>query len=206
MINRKYNSNTLLKKAHLTFPDNMPDGYKSYPYIFGKLFQLLLEVPMRCKLLDIGCNSGELSLMFKERNLCDVTAVDISENLVKLAIGKGIDVVCADAEKLPFANNTFDCVFLSEVIEHTFTPDKILKEAYRVLKKGGKIVGATIDEELLISKHQLTWDDERLHARPYGLNSMFMLVSKYFHKVKVYRNRCSDNVISLIFTGYKNVH
>jgi SAM-dependent methyltransferase len=202
-VNRKYLSNAELKEAHLNFPDNMPKGYRAYCNIYGKLFALLLEVPMNCRLLDVGCNSGELALMFKERNLCHVTAIDISPELVAKAQSKGIDVLCADAEKLPFKNGTFDCVHLSEVIEHSYAPDKILKEIRRVLKPGGLLVGSTVDEETLNANGALPWDDDRLHAYSYGLDSIHALISKRFQKVHTYRSICPQSVISIMFRGQK---
>ncbi len=53
----------------------------------------------------------------------------------------GIDIVF-DAEKTwPFANGRFDCVLFINLMEHLFDYHTALREAHRVLKPGGKIVG-----------------------------------------------------------------
>jgi len=52
------------------------------------------------------------------------------------------DFLC-DIKKIPVADNTFDGVILSEVIEHLSEPILVLEEAFRVLKKGGKLLIVT---------------------------------------------------------------
>jgi SAM-dependent methyltransferase len=41
---------------------------------------------------------------------------------------------------LPFENDYFDTVYLGEIIEHVWEPQKLLQEVYRVLKKGGVVI------------------------------------------------------------------
>lgn len=47
------------------------------------------------------------------------------------------DYLC-DANKIPTGNEYFDCIIISELLEHVENPEKILIEAFRVLKKDGK--------------------------------------------------------------------
>jgi len=64
----------------------------------------------------------------------------IYPNTINLDIGNfpNVDVV-ADGKKLPFKNNVFDVILIESVLEHIDEPELIIKEAYRVLKKKGKI-------------------------------------------------------------------
>jgi len=61
-------------------------------------------------------------------------------NTINLDIGnfENVDVV-ADGKNLPFKNNSFDLVLIESVLEHVNEPEKVIKEAYRVLKKSGKV-------------------------------------------------------------------
>ncbi|KKU86472.1 MAG: hypothetical protein A2667_03365 [Candidatus Wildermuthbacteria bacterium RIFCSPHIGHO2_01_FULL_47_27] len=94
------------------------------------------------RLLDIGCGTGALTVEFGGHVLY---GVDISEESVKIAQGRGIDAIALDIdeEKLPFEDNFFDIIFCGEVVEHIFDPDHLLDEIYRVLKPGGIAVITT---------------------------------------------------------------
>jgi len=46
----------------------------------------------------------------------------------------------ADAHQLPFKENQFETIFCSQVLEHTYDPEKVLKEISRVLKKEGRVI------------------------------------------------------------------
>ena len=59
-------------------------------------------------------------------------------NLINLDLfpGENVDVV-ADAENMPFDNDTFDLVVCQAVLEHVQNPQNIINEIHRVLKKHG---------------------------------------------------------------------
>ena len=97
------------------------------------------------KILDIGCGTGNLSLELAKLG-AEVTGVDISEAMLVKAREKAkkenldIEFYCADVHNLPFDDETFDAVVSLSALE--FVPDlsEALKEAYRVLKPGGRLV------------------------------------------------------------------
>lgn len=93
------------------------------------------------KVLDIGCGPGWLVRNYAE-NGAEITAVDISNSAVDLTKKmleiyqlKG-NIIKANAEELPFENNTFDFISSSGVLHHTPDMQKAINEAYRVLKPG----------------------------------------------------------------------
>ena len=65
-----------------------------------------------------------------------VTSLDISkENVLKakeLLPNKIHTQIISDSFKLPFLNNTFDCVIASEIIEHVYDPKLFVEELFRV--------------------------------------------------------------------------
>jgi SAM-dependent methyltransferase len=87
------------------------------------------------KLMDFGCGSKPY------RSLIDVEeyiGVDF-KNEGHPHDNEQIDVYY-DGKSLPFDNEQFDSVLCSEVFEHIFNLDEVLKEINRVMKKGGKIL------------------------------------------------------------------
>ena len=92
-------------------------------------------------ILDIGCGSGRFIDVIRMR--CDnpIIGIDYS-NSVEIAYtnfltDKKICIVQADALNLPFRSGTFQGSFSIGVLHHTPDPEKGVKEAFRVINKGG---------------------------------------------------------------------
>jgi len=97
------------------------------------------------KVLEIGIGVGTDSLQYA-KNGSKVYGIDLTENAVRLTRKhfklnglKGTFNV-GDAENLDFDDNFFDLIFSFGVLHHTPNPDVALKEIFRVLKPGGKII------------------------------------------------------------------
>lgn len=87
------------------------------------------------KLLDFGCGSKPYQSLFI---VDEYVGVDF-ENEGHSHQNEQIDIFY-DGKKLPFTNNYFDAVLCSEVVEHVFNLDEVLKELNRVLKNQGKLL------------------------------------------------------------------
>ncbi|MHB8160077.1 MAG: class I SAM-dependent methyltransferase [Thermoleophilia bacterium] len=105
---------------------------------FSHLGSFLAEPPL-CRgrrLLDIGCGMGEY---IQFANSCGwfASGVEIDEKAVKLGQNAGLDILQGNAEHLPVDSNSFDVVRMWHVLEHAYSPTKVLSEIYRVLSPGG---------------------------------------------------------------------
>lgn len=94
-------------------------------------------------ILDIGCGRGLLLKKLHERapDLA-LTGIDISEKLCEIS-KKNVPtatIIRGDAEALPFPDESFDFIFMTEVLEHMLDYDKAVSELCRVLKLGGSCV------------------------------------------------------------------
>lgn len=106
--------------------------------------EFLADFDLQGKLvLDAGCGAGHGTKRLVERG-ANVVSFDLGFNMVNVTRQKypcfpSVGSVMA----LPFATNTFDIVFSTEVIEHTPTPLNALQEMVRVLKPDGHLVLST---------------------------------------------------------------
>jgi len=109
---------------------------------------ILNQVISRLKLhqpimVDLGCGNGnQTSDIMKLVSAKEVYGIDINQINLAEAEKKGVTGIRSDlsTDKLPFEDNYFDLVILSEVIEHLLNPDNVLKESYRVLKSNGYFI------------------------------------------------------------------
>ena len=93
------------------------------------------------RVLDVGCGNCWTTQLFNSAKV-EHFGIDISDHALKQAKEKGVIAKKVDlnTDPLPFEDNSFDLVLCSDLIEHTLYPENILKEARRVLKKGGSVI------------------------------------------------------------------
>ena len=123
------------------------DRFSRYMEGGARDFYGRLQVAPGCRLLDVGCGSGQLALIAAKNGL-EVTGVDIATNLVERARARAqaeglvIRFEEADAESLPFEDASFDVV--ATLIGAMFAPrpDLVAMELLRVCKPGGIIAMA----------------------------------------------------------------
>lgn len=87
-------------------------------------------------LLEVGCGSGA-ALQSMQQKGWKVTGLDFDEGAVSNARNKGLDVRQGQLSSQGFADESFDAVVMSHVIEHVPSPVELLAECRRILKKGG---------------------------------------------------------------------
>jgi SAM-dependent methyltransferase len=93
--------------------------------------------------LEIGCGVGVDTARFARAG-ANVTAIDLTDAAVSLARGllelEHLDgtAIVADAEHLPFADESFDLVYSWGVLHHTPDTGRALEEVRRVLRPGGE--------------------------------------------------------------------
>ena len=110
-------------------------------------------------LIDVASGTGDIAKIFslKTKNLSTVTCVEPNEDMFnkgknKLVNLKNIKWIKSRAEKLPVEDNMYDYYSISYGIRNVSDINSTLKEAYRVLKPGGRFMClefSKIDNELL---------------------------------------------------------
>ncbi len=99
--------------------------------------------------LELGCGTGFFLLNLMQGGIATKGSVtDLSPGMVKVALrnaenlGLDVDGGVADAEAIPYEDNTFDLVVGHAVLHHLPDVEKSLREVLRVLKPGGRYVFA----------------------------------------------------------------
>lgn len=102
-----------------------------------------LQYPMnKVSYLDIGAGSGDLLKLLTSKIATISHACDYHTERFKID-GVPIENVNLNTDNLPYSDNSFDLVTCSEVIEHVENYRQVLREAKRVLKKGGLLILTT---------------------------------------------------------------
>jgi demethylmenaquinone methyltransferase/2-methoxy-6-polyprenyl-1,4-benzoquinol methylase len=101
------------------------------------------------KVLDIAGGTGDLAIKFRKKVgdsgkviLSDINGSMLEEGRKNL-INHGVidvDFIQANAESLPFEDNTFDCVSIAFGLRNVTHKNIALKQMHRVLKKGGSLM------------------------------------------------------------------
>ena len=102
------------------------------------------------RILEVGAGSGRDSIELARQGAI-VTVIDyVPSSLTVVAknaaqAGVPIQLVCGDGTRMPFPDDTFDCVLCCEVVEHVPRDPSPIAELVRVLRPGGRLVLSTPD-------------------------------------------------------------
>ncbi len=145
--------------------------------------------------LELGCGSG----LFTEPVVglvSHVTATDMSDEMldqarIKFAGNDCVTILKEDCCKTSFDDETFDAVFLANVIHLVSDPDSVLEESHRLLKHGGRLVvvdftsyGLTSQErKIMIDRYFERWGRPQRTNKALSPETMRSMVEKAGFKV-----------------------
>jgi SAM-dependent methyltransferase len=99
-------------------------------------------------LLDVGCALGGFLDYLQGKGYTNLAGVERTAAYVKEARRKNcLTIEPGDAEALPFREGTFSAIVVEQVLEHLVSPARALREARRVLRKGGFLCVGVPDAE-----------------------------------------------------------
>jgi tocopherol O-methyltransferase len=136
-------------------------------------------------ILDVGCGIGGSSLYLAEKFNAHATGITLSpvqaqrgrERALKANLGDRSKFLVANAQEMPFADNSFDLVWSLESGEHMPDKTQFLQECYRVLAPGGTLI-------------MVTWCHRPTEQSP-------LTASEQSQLQEIYRVYCLPYVISL---------
>ena len=160
--------------------------FTDYPSLLVRHLISRYNIRRGSVILDLGCGRGETLKAFCDEGMTGygIDQADTAKKLCPSAIVRTGDI----ESKLPFADNSFDVVFSKSVLEHFYFPEKILEEAYRIIKPQGLIITMTPDWAYNI----ICFHEDFTHRTPFTLHSI-----NEIHQISGFKNIQSERFIQL---------
>lgn len=92
------------------------------------------HVPDGARVLDIGCGDGTLMAALRDGKGVDARGIELDRANVAAAVGKGLSVIQGDADTdlVEYPADSFDYALLSQTLQTTRAPDRVLAELLRI--------------------------------------------------------------------------
>lgn len=155
------------------------------------------NLPKGRHVLDAGCGLSAWTNTALRKKY-KISGVDGEPDAIEVCnqIYKGEDYKVGNLYELDFKNETYDAVVMREVIEHFITPQKAVKEVYRILKPGGIYILTTPNyDSLLTHLIENTYNRffggpckpyrDDVHPSKFKLDLLRELLDKYFEVEKL---------------------
>jgi ubiquinone/menaquinone biosynthesis C-methylase UbiE len=117
-------------------------------YIDEFFIRHVSSIPDNSLVLDLGGNK------INKRGQFNINKLKFSVVYANLSVEKRPDVL-ADGVNLPFRENVFNAIICSELLEHVYSPESVLREVLRVLKPQGVLL---ITVPFLVQHHADPYD------------------------------------------------
>jgi SAM-dependent methyltransferase len=128
-----------------------------------------------CRVLDVGCATGDLLLAIREAGNAHVVGVEVGEAAARIARQRGLDVREAELEAVAFPDDMFDTVILSHTLEHVPDPLLTLREVRRILRPGGALIlwlpNVESTEARVLGQRWIGYDPPR-HLTTFGVSTL----------------------------------
>lgn len=168
-------------------------GYTNEESQDAKQILKLVQSSKKKEVLEIGCGLGVLLAKIPAKKKI---GTEINDFAVQTCQKRGLPVIKADVEKgLLFKDSAFDIIIMNQVVSHLQKPYVALKECFRLLKPGGKILITTPIRSVFFH------DISETHLHEMTLQELKRLVEKSGFQIIDHR----ANGISFLYPLLENI-
>jgi 2-polyprenyl-3-methyl-5-hydroxy-6-metoxy-1,4-benzoquinol methylase len=116
-------------------------------------------IPRNKKILEVGCNTGNLGYSLIKNKSCKVYGLDYSKKAINIAKKRLTKAIVFDLEtySIPYKNETFDIIIFADVLEHIRYPEKTITDYKKTLKKDGIIIASIPNVANINIRWNLFW-------------------------------------------------
>jgi ubiquinone/menaquinone biosynthesis C-methylase UbiE len=123
---------------------------KQLHYVDWERFKLLSKYFSGGNFLDMACFNSPLPYeLTRDYPDSKIYAIDHADRVIEHLRENfpEVNYILGDINELPFENSYFDYIVLAEAIEHSEDPQKLVREAFRAIKQGGRLALSVPNDE-----------------------------------------------------------
>lgn len=136
------------KKDVIEFFDRLAPGWDADMIKSDRIIEEILQtagIREGCRVLDVACGTGVMIPYYLSKNVGQVTAIDISPEMAKIAREKfsqaNVEIICGDVEETEFSAR-FDCIVIYNAFPHFPEPERLIRRLSTLLAPGGTLTVA----------------------------------------------------------------
>ncbi len=180
----------LMRQNRQVFKEKWGFDINYYSYARYEIIKLIEdEKDKPIKVLEIGCGCGAtlFSIEYQWPN-SEVKGIELIENVVRIG-ANNCDIIQGDIEtmNIPYEKGFFDYVILGDVLEHLYSPDKVLEKIRPYMKKDASLIVSVpniMNKSVIMSllKGEFHYEDagilDRTHIKFFTIKTIIELLEK----------------------------
>lgn len=143
-MKKRFVSKIQSQEIYTSISEYLPENNSRPHTLNGYLKKIINHATSPFYALDLGCGKGDSIKIFEFLNREVVWhGVDVEDSPeVKNRTRKNDSILTFNGVNLPYKDDYFDLVYTNQVLEHVRHPDALIPDVFRVLKRGGILIGS----------------------------------------------------------------
>lgn len=201
-----------------SFFDSIAEQWDDGMIIDDGIVGLIMEnagIKKGSRVLDVACGTGVLVPYYLERGVSEVTAIDLSPEMIRIAKDKfdgyNIEFICDDAAIHNF-EKTYDNAVIYNAFPHFADPEKLIINLSSCLEPGGKLTIAHGMSRERINSHHGSIDNS-LFVDLLSIDELSVMVGKHLRITTAVSNEKMYQIVaekklkfSRFIKKYKNIY